>query len=69
MFEPTNEEELTLEAALGIDIPTREEMQAIELSSRLYEENGVLLHDGDGACTVRHDPPESAAITFILRAR
>jgi magnesium transporter len=37
MFEPTTEEELTLEAALGIDIPTRQEMQAIELSSRLFE--------------------------------
>ncbi|MDQ6624167.1 MAG: magnesium transporter, partial [Verrucomicrobiota bacterium] len=35
LLEPTTEEELALEAALGIDIPTREEMQSIELSSRL----------------------------------
>jgi magnesium transporter len=35
--EPTAEEERVLEAALGVDVPTRDEMQAIELSSRLTE--------------------------------
>jgi magnesium transporter len=43
LLAPTTEEEQALEAALGLDIPTREEMQAIELSSRLYEENGTLF--------------------------
>jgi len=31
-----------LESLTGIDIPTREEMQEIEASSRLYEENDAL---------------------------
>ena len=33
---PTDAEEALVEAALGIDIPTREEMQEIEETSRLY---------------------------------
>ena len=41
LCEPTPEEEQLLEAALGLDMPTREEMQAIELSSRLYKE-GII---------------------------
>ena len=66
MFEPTTEEELTLEAALGIDIPTRQEMQAIELSSRLYEQNGVLYMTATVLAKATTEHPESAAITFIL---
>ena len=66
VFSPTPEEEQQLEAALGTDIPTREEMQAIELSSRLYEENGILFLTATVADEVRHGQPESSAITFIL---
>ncbi|MDQ6939631.1 MAG: magnesium transporter CorA family protein [Verrucomicrobiota bacterium] len=66
LLEPTQEEELALEAALGIDIPTREEMQAIELSSRLYEEKGVLYMTATVLTRADTDRPESAAITFIL---
>ena len=36
---PTDAEEAALESHFGIDIPTREEMEAIEISSRLYHEN------------------------------
>ena len=35
---PTREEEKAVEAVVGINIPTREEMQEIETSSRLREE-------------------------------
>jgi magnesium transporter len=66
LLEPTAEEEQNLEAALGIDIPTREEMQAIELSSRLYEEKGVLYMTATVLTNADTDRPESAAITFIL---
>ena len=40
---PTTAEEDAVEATLGIDIPTREDMQEIEISSRIYRENGVLF--------------------------
>ena len=39
---PTEAEEDSVEAALRIDIPTREDMQEIEVSSRIYREGGVL---------------------------
>jgi len=66
LLEPTPEEEQTLEAALGINIPTREEMQEIELSSRLYEENGVLFMTGTVLTNADTSTPSSTAITFIL---
>jgi magnesium transporter len=40
---PTEAEEDAVEAALGIDIPTREDMQEIEVSSRIYREGGGLF--------------------------
>ena len=41
VFEPSPEERQRLEAALGVQLPTREEMQEIEPSSRLYSEGDV----------------------------
>ena len=40
---PTKDEEESVEPALAISVPTREEMSEIEASSRLYQERG-----GDG---------------------
>ena len=68
LLEPTQEEEQQLEAALGIGIPTREEMQEIELSSRLYEENGTLFMTGTVMTKAATSYPESTAVTFILLA-
>ena len=42
MTSPTREEELFVERATGIEVPTREEMNEIEASSRLYQENGAI---------------------------
>ena len=52
--------------ALGINIPTREEMQEIELSSRLYEEGGNLFLTGTVLTKADTSNPESSAVTFIL---
>src|SRR4051812_46164895 len=68
LLDPTAEEEQSLEAALGINIPTREEMQAIELSSRLYEENGNLFMTGIVLTHADTSTPQSTAMTFILTA-
>ncbi|HEX7108123.1 MAG TPA: magnesium transporter, partial [Aestuariivirga sp.] len=43
MVEPTFDEEKVVEAALKIDIPTREELAEIEASSRLYQEDGAAF--------------------------
>src|SRR5207248_8227169 len=68
LCEPTPEEEQVLEAALGLEIPTREEMQAIELSSRLclYKEGNVLYLTATVLVKAQIERPESAAVTFIL---
>jgi magnesium transporter len=39
---PTRAEEAELERALGLDVPTREEISEIEQTSRLYRSNGLL---------------------------
>jgi magnesium transporter len=66
MMEPTKEEELALEALLGVDVPSREEMREVESSSELY-------HDGDAIImTIRilgvtaRPSPVLIAATFIL---
>ena len=41
LLNPTQEEEAKVEKALKIDVPTREEQQEIEASSRLYQEDGA----------------------------
>jgi magnesium transporter len=66
---PTLPEDKLLERALGIAVPTREEMQEIEVSSRLYVENGArymtatLMYQSDSAS------PKTTPVTFILSGR
>ena len=43
LLTPTQEEEAQVQDALRLEIPTREEMQEIESSSRLYKEGDVLF--------------------------
>jgi magnesium transporter len=68
LVNPTKEEDHLVERALGIAIPTREEMAEIEASSRLYQEGGahymtaVVLFQPD----TPNDPLETTPITFIL---
>ena len=65
LFNPTPEEEATVEKALHLDVPTREEQTQIEASRRLYKRNGtyfmtvtVLLY--------ADLQPKNAEVTFIL---
>jgi magnesium transporter len=41
LLSPTKEEEAEVETLIGAAVPTREEMDEIEISSRLYSENGA----------------------------
>src|SRR5687768_251337 len=63
---PTAEEEQRVEAVLGVDVPTREEMQEIEASSRLYEENGALYMTATVLARSETDYPQAGDVTFIL---
>jgi magnesium transporter len=67
LLEPTQEEERLVEARLGIDIPTREEMSEIESSSRLYEEEGGLYLTVTIVTKLDTDLPENSQVTFILK--
>jgi magnesium transporter len=66
LLEPTQEEEKQVEARLGIEVPTREEMLEIEASSRLYEENAALYMTATVVTKLDSNLPESTQITFIL---
>jgi len=65
---PTREEEVSVESCLGIEVPTHDEMQEIETSSRLYVENGSLVMTMSVLNKPTGDGIDAAAITFILQS-
>jgi len=66
LFCPTPEEEAAVEAALGIDAPTREEMEEIEVSSRLYMENGTAYLTAILPANADGDDPVMSPVSFVL---
>jgi magnesium transporter len=65
---PTVQEDKLVEALLGIAVPTREEMQEIEVSSRLYIENGGRYMTATLMCASDTATPKTTPVTFILSA-
>ena len=55
-----------MERLAGIAVPTREDMQEIEISSRLYIENGARYMTATLMCQSDTDMPRTTAVTFIL---
>jgi magnesium transporter len=66
LYSPTLAEDRLVERTLGIAVPTREEMQEIEVTSRLYVENGARYMTATLMCHSDSDVPRTAAVTFIL---
>ncbi|HEU5280600.1 MAG TPA: magnesium transporter CorA family protein [Gammaproteobacteria bacterium] len=66
LLSPSKEEEAQVEQCLGLDIPTREEMVEIELSSRLYRENGTVFMTATMIAQSDSVNPELDPVTFIL---
>lgn len=66
LLSPTHEEERLVEKMLALNVPTREEMQEIELSSRLYKENDVLFMTVNMVTKSDTPEPKSDAVTLIL---
>jgi magnesium transporter len=62
----TPEEEAQVERSLGIDLPTRAEMQEIEASSRLYREGATAYMTVTMLTKTETGVPEAAPVTFIL---
>jgi magnesium transporter len=66
LLNPTAEEEKLVEEKLKIDIPTREELQEIEVSSRLYQEDGAHFMTASLLIQINSPRPVSTTVTFIL---
>jgi magnesium transporter len=66
MLSPTPEEERAVEALVGLDVPTREEMQEIEVSSRLSRDDNRLTMTAPVLTNSAGMNPQNIAMTFIL---
>lgn len=63
---PTPAEEALVEAFVGVDVPTREDLRKIEPSDRLYAENGTRYMTLSVLCGGDGDAPFLSAVSFIL---
>ena len=63
---PTVQEDRLVENLLGVAVPTREEMQEIEVSSRLYMEHGARFMTATLMCHSDTATPKTTPVTFIL---
>ncbi|MEX1084173.1 MAG: magnesium transporter CorA family protein [Xanthobacteraceae bacterium] len=66
LVRPTLAEDKLVERLVGTALPTREEMQEIEVSSRLYVEDGARFMTATLMCASDTDMPRTTAVTFIL---
>lgn len=66
LLNPTSEEVREVEDALHISIPTREEMEDIELSARLYQEGSAAFMTMTALTNLDGDEPAKMPVTFIL---
>ena len=67
LLDPTPEEDNLVESLLGFVIPTRAEMEEIELSARLYHEDGAEFMTMTALFKLDTDEPAKTPITFILK--
>ncbi len=66
LVNPHQREDKLVEQKVGVAVPTREEMQEIEVTSRLYVENGARYMTATLMCQSDSDTPKTTPVTFIL---
>jgi len=66
LLQPSREEELAVEGALGLDLPTPEEMAHLEPSSRLYQEDSATFLTANILTRSGEDVPTVEPVTFVL---
>lgn len=66
LYSPTSEEKALLESHLSIEIPTQEEMDSIELSSRLYRMGDSLYMTAMIVANSHSNEPKLEPVTYIL---
>ena len=67
LLEPTLAEDNLVETLLAIVIPTQAEMEEIELSSRLYNEDGAEFMTMTALSRLDTEDPSKTPITFIIK--
>lgn len=67
LLNPTSEDEALVERALGLDVPTKDEVREIEASSRFYEEDGGTFMTTFVLHFPENSPPGSSTVTFVLK--
>lgn len=69
LLNPTPEEVALVEAHLEIEIPTRDEMAEIELSDRLFNEDGAEFMTMTTVANVEGEDPVKTPLTFIIKGQ
>ena len=67
LVDPTRDEERLVERLLSLALPTRGEMQEIEVSARLYQANGAEFMTVTVVNALDSDDPSVTPITFVLK--
>jgi magnesium transporter len=66
LLNPTLEERRKVDQTLGLEMPTRADMEEIEISSRLYEEGHNLYMTAMVLAQTDTDLPTSDAVSFVM---
>ncbi|MEI9994556.1 MAG: magnesium transporter CorA family protein [Rhizomicrobium sp.] len=66
LISPTNEERRKVNAMLGMEMPTRADMEEIEVSSRLYQEDGGIFLTALILSNMETDQPFADVVSFVL---
>lgn len=66
MLSPTNEERRKVNAVLHMEMPTRADMEEIEVSSRLYQEDGGIFLTTLILSNLETDSPVADVVSFVL---
>lgn len=66
LLRPDDAERRVAAAALGCDLPTREEMREIEASSQVYVEDGAIFLTASVIARADTPHPEQGEVTFVL---
>jgi magnesium transporter len=66
LLSPTSEDKNFVESTISLDIPTRDDMREIEISSRLYKKNNTLFMTAPMLINAESKSPFLDAVSFIL---
>ena len=66
LFNPTPEERLVVGTALGLEMPSRADMEEIEVSSRIYQEEGGTFMTALVLSNAESERPVADVVTFVL---